>query len=85
MSFRKARTRTLIQVGGLVEKAGLLQALNIQLGDDLQQNSECFENTAILMGALIDACKALHTNDRHAQKILWAEVGKKMLKQRDKT
>ena len=50
MQFRKARTRTLIQLGGLVEKSGLLEPLNITLGDDLQKDYEHLENTAILTG-----------------------------------
>lgn len=35
-SARKARTRTLIQVGGLVQKTGLMTAFGIESGDDLQ-------------------------------------------------
>lgn len=35
-SARKARTRTLIQVGGLVQKSGLMTAFGIEPGDDLQ-------------------------------------------------
>jgi len=34
--LRKARTRTLIQVGGLVDLTPLLAICNIKLGDDLQ-------------------------------------------------
>jgi len=32
MNFRKARTRTLIQLGGLIEKSGLLEALQFTPG-----------------------------------------------------
>lgn len=35
-SARKARTRTLIQVGGLVQRSGLMAAFGIEPGDDLQ-------------------------------------------------
>jgi hypothetical protein len=52
MQFRKARTRTLIQLGGLVEKSGLLEPLNIMLGDDLQKDYEHLTSAAILTGAL---------------------------------
>ncbi|MBX9805238.1 MAG: conjugal transfer protein TraD [Alphaproteobacteria bacterium] len=51
MQFRKARTRTLIQLGGLVDKSGLLEPLNITLGDDLQKDYGHLESTAILTGA----------------------------------
>ena len=33
---RKARTRTLIQLGGLVHKYGLTKKFGIELGEDLQ-------------------------------------------------
>lgn len=84
MDFRKARTRTLIQVGGLVEKSGLLEALNLQVGDDLQRDPVCLESAAILMGALKDLLHHFYTDNSKAQKILWAEAGKKMLKKADK-
>lgn len=35
-SERKARTRTLIQLGGLVHKCGLTERFGIALGEDLQ-------------------------------------------------
>jgi hypothetical protein len=36
MTLRKKRTRTLIQLGGLVQKSGLLEPLQLKIGDDLQ-------------------------------------------------
>lgn len=35
---RQSRTRTLIQIGGLVQKSGLLKAFEIELGMDLQSS-----------------------------------------------
>lgn len=35
-SARKARTRTLIQLGGLVQRSGLMAVFGIEPGDDLQ-------------------------------------------------
>ena len=35
-SKRKTRTRTLIQLGGLVHKVGLTEKFGIELGEDLQ-------------------------------------------------
>src|SRR5690349_5895003 len=50
---RTARTRTLIQVGGLAEKAGLLDLLKIPVGADLQAGDEdCRRQAAVLLGAL---------------------------------
>lgn len=79
MDLRKARTRTLIQLGGLVEKSGLLEPLNLSVGNDLQKDIHCLESAAILMGALSDICATLHGEDAHGYKILWAEKGKEAL------
>ena len=35
--FRRARTRSLVQLGAMVAKAGLLETFEIPLGLDLQQ------------------------------------------------
>ena len=81
MNDRKARTRTLIQLGGLIEKIGLLEMLNLTPGDDLQRDPDCFEHAAILMGALGEIREILCGNEDEvvAQKILWSERGKEML------
>ncbi len=76
MNCRKARTRTLIQLGGLVEKSGLLELLEINTGDDLQKDPECFEAASILMGAFAEIYSQLLLDTTDAQKILWAERGK---------
>lgn len=81
MDYRKARTRTLIQLGGLIEKSGLLELLGINTGDDLQRDPDCFESAAILMGALGEIHFQLSSDTAHAQKILWAERGKVALSQ----
>lgn len=51
---RKLRTRTLIQLGGLVQKAGLMETFNIRPGDDLQEY-ENLRKAAQLLGFLINA------------------------------
>jgi len=79
VNLRKSRTRTLIQLGGLIEKTNLLEPLDLTLGDDLQKNESLFDNVAILAGALADIYPLLK-NDRE-QKILWKEKGKKLLAQ----
>jgi len=79
MSFRKARTRTLIQLGGLVEKSELLGTLGLKVGDDLQRDATCLEGAAVLMGGLSELNIMLRSNDSHSQKILWSERGKKLL------
>lgn len=77
MNLRKSRTRTLIQAGGLVEKAGLLTLLNIPLGDDIQKNELHFAAVATLMGAFCDLSLTLQEDD--TQKLFWRQRGKKAL------
>jgi hypothetical protein len=77
--FRKARTRTLIQLGGLFEKSGLLESLNITLGDDLQKDFEHQESTAILVGALLEVRLRCFEEEALTQKMLWFERGKDLL------
>ncbi len=57
---RKARTRTLIQIGGLVEKAGLLPFFRIELGEDLQMDLQGLEKASTLMGLFIKAKEELY-------------------------
>lgn len=77
--MRKARTRSLIQLGGLVEKAELLDCVDLRVGDDLQKDPETFEGAATLMGALLSLKEAFHSEERDAQKMLWASKGKEAL------
>lgn len=79
MNMRKARTRTLIQLGGLIEKSGLLVPLDLIPGDDLQKDLSCHKSAAILMGALSDICATLHGEDALGCRVLWEEEGKKVL------
>lgn len=69
----------MIQAGGLLEKAGVLQALDIELGDDLQDDPEMFERAATLLGALLE----VKEQDPFAQhKTLWHQKGKALLGQK---
>lgn len=52
--FRKARTRTLIQLGGLVEKSGLFNTLGIIPGADLQKDPQMTQKALSLLGALAE-------------------------------
>lgn len=80
--FRRARTRTLIQLGGLVEKSGILEPLNITLGDDLQKEYEHQESAAVLTGALSELRCRFYGGDTSAQKMIWSERGKEVLGKR---
>ena len=77
MSLRKSRTVTLIQLGGLVNKAGLLDPIGLHLGDNLQKDEQNFDAVATLMGAFGELLPMLQKDE--AQKMLWRERGKKAL------
>ena len=77
--MRKARTRSLIQLGGLIEKVGLLACVELETGQDLQKDPEAFEGVTILMGALLSVKEMLSGEDASAQKLLWATRGKEAL------
>lgn len=77
-AYRKKRTRTLIQVGGLVDRAGLLNDLGISPGDDLQKDPDALPKAAALFGALLEIKALLNVEPTH-QKHLWEERGKEEL------
>ncbi|WBO24358.1 conjugal transfer protein TraD [Sphingomonas abietis] len=58
---RRARTRQLIELGGLVAKAELVELT----GDD----------RALLYGALLDIAARLRSKDRDAAMLLWRRRG----------
>jgi len=78
ISERKARTRTLIQCGGLVSLSGLVDLCGIIEGEDLQQDLEAYEKAATLLGILCDAREKI-TNDKE-QLHKFRKFGKTILK-----
>ncbi len=60
---RRERTRHLIELGGLVAKAGL-----IELTDD---------DRAVIFGALVDVAAQLRCDDRDQMLVLWRRRGKR--------
>lgn len=80
-AFRRARTRTLIQIGGLVEKAGLLDVLEIPLGENVEE-PELFTAKSILYGGLLELSDQLNTSTATQQKILWEMKGRRALEQK---
>ncbi len=58
---RRARTRHLIELGGLVVKAGLIELS----GDD----------RAVLLGALLEIAEQLHGQNREKSIALWRRRG----------
>jgi len=60
---RRERTRQLIELGGLIAKAGL-----VDLTDD---------DRAVLFGLLSEAAAKLRSEDREQQLLLWRRRGKR--------
>jgi Conjugal transfer protein TraD len=60
---RRERTRQLIELGGLIAKAGL-----IELTDD---------DRAVIFGALIEAAARLRSKDRDQALVLWRRRGRR--------
>jgi len=66
---RRERTRHLIELGGLVTKAGIVELT----GDD----------RAIIYGALLDIAARLRGEDRDQQLLLWQRRGRRGFAQGD--
>jgi hypothetical protein len=60
---RRERTRQLIELGGLVAKAGLIELTE--------------EDRAVILGLLIDAAAKLRSDETSTQLILWRRRGKR--------
>lgn len=69
-SLRKARTRTLIQLGGLIEKSGLMEEFNLELGSDLQKDPECKEEVHAFFGALLELKSILKESQEYSHSYL---------------
>ncbi len=57
--LRMKRTRTLIQTGGLLSVAGLLERFSITLGDDLQSDPDNHDKAATLLGVFVSLIEQL--------------------------
>lgn len=62
-TFRKLRTRTLIQLGGLFEKSGLMESFNLKVGDDLQKNIDKKDQVFALLGGLLELKEMMKQNE----------------------
>lgn len=82
IDYRRARTRGLINVGGLLNKAGLVELFGIDLGIDPQTDSETFEGISALYGALLEFKASIDPENFNQQKMLWSQKGKAYLAQK---
>ena len=63
---RRARTRKLIELGGLVQKSGLVAVAN--------------DDRALILGALISLGEELHGHEKKEKRASWRAVGDAALK-----
>lgn len=74
---RRARTRSLIQLGGLMEKTGLLETFQITIGLDLQRDPEMKEPIAALFKGLTILNEIAQTHEVSLN--LWGQQGLQLL------
>lgn len=78
---RKARTRTLIQMGSIVSLSGLSSLLNIEEGDDLQLDMISKDKAAMLLGAISEIMESESPSSVIQQR--WLDKGIRILKMRE--
>ncbi|OFW73377.1 MAG: hypothetical protein A2W46_03075 [Alphaproteobacteria bacterium RIFCSPHIGHO2_12_42_13] len=71
--FRRARTRSLIVLGGLIEKSGLLETFQLTLGDDFQKDPETRDPIAALFKGLLVLNEMAQSEDVYLS--LWVSQG----------
>ena len=81
-SQRRARTRSLIQLGGLMELAGTLDVFGIPLGVDLQKDVSVKNNIAALFKGLLEINEMARSSDV-VDLNLWALQGLEAFKLKD--
>jgi len=81
ISPRKARTRTLIQAGGLLKLSGLFDICSIKDGDDLQADLTMLDKAATLLGILMETVRTISPNPSQQDLECWQQSGVSVLKQ----
>ena len=63
--LRRKRTRSLISLGGLVAKSGLLETFSLPLGADFQKDPEVKEQIAALFKGFLDLKDRVDSGEIH--------------------
>ena len=77
--LRRKRTRSLIQLGGLVEKTGLLETFSLPLGADFQKDPELKNSIAALFKGFLVLNEMAQSKEVHLP--LWTQQGLEVLAQ----
>ena len=75
--LRRTRTRSLIQLAGLMEKAKLLEIFHIELGRDMQKDPEMKEPVAALFKGLLVLKEMVESGEVSLK--IWATQGLEIL------
>lgn len=75
--FRRARTRSLVQLGGLIAKAGLLETFQLNLGEDFQRDPETRDQIAALFKGFLVLNEIAQSEDVSLR--LWTLQGLEVL------
>lgn len=78
---RRARTRTLIQAGGLLNLSGLFEICGIETGEDLQLDVNGMNKAATLAGILLETLQNIPPSPNPIQLEEWRRSGESFLKQ----
>lgn len=79
---RRARTRSLVQIAGLIEKSELLETFQITLGLDLQRDETMKEPIAAFFKGLLVLNEMARSDDVNLK--IWAVQGLEILAQSKK-
>jgi hypothetical protein len=71
--LRRARTRSLIALGGLIKKSGLLETFQIELGRDMQKDPEMKEPVASLFKGFLALKEMVESGEISLQ--IWTAQG----------
>lgn len=79
---RRARTRSMIALGGLLKKSGLLETFQIELGLDLQKDITMREPVAALFKGFLTLNEMISSEEVSLK--IWAVQGLELLAQSKK-
>lgn len=77
---RKARTRTLIQLGGVLKLTGLLDYCDIKVGEDLQEDITAMDKSAVLLGILLETYNKVPNEPDDSKINAWMKRGIECMK-----
>lgn len=80
--YRKMRTRTLIQAGGLLSLSGYLAFCGVEEGEDLQLDLETRDKAAMLLGILSESLGQLPEAPSPQHWEHWKKIGIRIMKMR---